>query len=193
MLKMHQLPNLLTFLRLLLVPIIIFLIYTNEYYLLVISSVLFVLAILLDIFDGYIARKYNAITKSGTVFDPIVDKILMLSVLFVFTEMHAFPMWICLLLLAREFFVTGIRQLASDSGKILGNNRMGKFKFVFQIAIVLVNFYFLIERKDALFGMSQNVWFNTLGVVNIFIAYVFAIIFMKKNIHFMKINDKSHS
>ena len=108
-----NLPNRLTMIRFILaIPFIIFLQYSDssKYGLIfrLISLVIFVIASLTDFFDGYIARKYNLITDFGKIMDPLADKILVISALVIFVQLEYIPGWMSIVVLAREFLISGI-------------------------------------------------------------------------------------
>ena len=107
-----NLPNRLTMIRFILaIPFIIFLQYSDssKYGLIfrLISLVIFVIASLTDFFDGYIARKYNLITDFGKIMDPLADKILVISALVIFVQLEYIPGWMSIVVLAREFLISG--------------------------------------------------------------------------------------
>lgn len=144
-----NIPNLLTLLRIFLVFPIIFFIEKNS----VLSSVLFILAIFTDYLDGKIARKYNKISDLGKFLDPLADKILVSSILVYFVWLRFFSPWILILILFREFMVTGLRLGLIQRGIILPALKSGKVKTFFQDIAIL--FYFLnFPLKDFLLIVS---------------------------------------
>lgn len=144
-----NIPNLLTLLRIFLVFPIIFFIEKNS----VLSSVLFILAIFTDYLDGKIARKYNKISDLGKFLDPLADKILVSSILVYFVWLRFFSPWILILILFREFMVTGLRLGLIQRGIILPALKSGKVKTFFQDIAIL--FYFLnFPLKDFLLIIS---------------------------------------
>ena len=89
---------------------------------------IFVIASLTDFFDGYIARKYNLITDFGKIMDPLADKILVISALVIFVQLEYIPGWMSIIVLAREFLISGIRILAAAKGEIIAAGNLGKYK-----------------------------------------------------------------
>ena len=118
-----NLPNKLTFIRLVLaVPFIYFLQESNAegFVYRMIAFALFVVASLTDFFDGYLARKYNLVTDFGKLMDPLADKILVISALVLFVELRYIPAWMSIIVIAREFLISGIRMTKSVSSTPCG-------------------------------------------------------------------------
>ena len=142
-----NLPNKLTVFRMILVPIFLIVAYvgipgtllgiSNTYWVL---NIIFIIASLTDKLDGSIARKYNLVTDFGKFLDPIADKILVLSALVMLVEFGKIPAWIPIIVLSREFLVSGYRFVAAqNSGKVISANIWGKVKTVTQmLAIILI-------------------------------------------------------
>lgn len=174
-----KIPNMLTLLRFFLIPVIIFLIYSSNSDLIFVSLIIFVFAVITDYFDGLIARKFNQKSVFGTFFDPIVDKLLILSIFFVFSNLGLISIWIPLLFLFRELFVTGIRQVGSTKEKIVGANWMGKSKFILQFLLaVQIYLYFYFQRvgiNSLLFNQIAVNWFSWIVVI---ISLLYAFIFL---------------
>lgn len=111
-----------------------------------IAAGIFALAALTDKFDGYVARKFNQITNFGKFMDPLVDKIMVSSALIALVQMGRIQSWIVVVILAREFLITGIRTVAADKGIVIAASNYGKYKTTFQmiavIALMLNNYPF---------------------------------------------------
>ena len=129
-------PNALTAVRLVCVPLVLWLAHGETVGRLVGALVVFVLAGISDWLDGYLARRWKSITAFGTFIDPITDKLLILGMLFVFSDQGLLPLWLVLVNLFREMAVTGVRQVKAAQGVLVGTNWMGKTKFVLQSALV---------------------------------------------------------
>jgi len=180
--KILNVPNILTLSRLFSIPIILTLIYSNNATLSLIAVVLFVMSSFTDQLDGYIARKYNLTTTFGIFFDPIVDKILILSMFFLLVDLRFIPLWMVLIFLFREFLVTGIRQVGSLKGKIVGANWMGKTKATLQI--ILITFAMILITmnkfgKTIIYG-NEVIYFGTLLLL--LVTVIFTSIFVKWNL-----------
>lgn len=101
-----------------------------------IALVLFVLASLTDMADGKIARKYNLVTNFGKFMDPLADKLLVCAAMICLVEMGRIPSWVVVIIISREFIISGFRLVASDNGVVIAANYWGKFKTVFQMIMI---------------------------------------------------------
>lgn len=149
-----NLPNKITISRIMLIPaFLIFIIplpeWTNKYAVLeainnfiikngnTIAFAIFALASLTDGIDGYIARKYNQVTNLGIFLDPIADKIMIISALIALVQRNSISVWVSIIIIAREFIVTGFRLIASDKKLVISANKWGKFKTITQIILIM--------------------------------------------------------
>ncbi len=121
-------PTLLTFLRILLVPLLVIIMLTNYENMHLLSFLLFVIAALTDSLDGYIARKNSQVTVLGQLLDPIADKLLISSVLICMVELNLVSAWIVVVIISREIAVTGFRSMASSKGINIPAYALGKLK-----------------------------------------------------------------
>lgn len=103
-----------------------------------IATTIFIVAALTDKLDGYIARKYNQITKLGCFLDPLADKLLIISALIFLVEENRIAGWIALIIIAREIAVTGLRIVTANNKKVLAADKYGKIKLVFQVITILL-------------------------------------------------------
>lgn len=101
-----------------------------------IALAIFVIASLTDLIDGKIARKYNLVTNFGKFMDPLADKLLVCSAMICLVEMGRIPAWIVIIIISREFIISGFRLVASDKGVVIAANYWGKFKTTFQMLMV---------------------------------------------------------
>ena len=101
-----------------------------------ISLVIFIVASLTDLIDGKIARKYNMVTNFGKFMDPLADKLLVCSALIALVEMGRIPSWIVIVIISREFIISGFRLVAADNGVVIAASYWGKFKTTFQMVMV---------------------------------------------------------
>ena len=97
---------------------------------------IFIVASLTDLLDGKIARKYNLVTNFGKFMDPLADKLLVCSALICLVELCRIPSWIVIMIIAREFVISGFRLIASDNGVVIAASYWGKFKTTFQMIMV---------------------------------------------------------
>ena len=128
-----NLPNKLTIGRILIVPVFIILLMYGYYH---ISAVIFILASLTDMFDGMIARKYNLVTNFGKIMDPLADKILVAAAFICLVELGDVAAWMVVVILAREFAVTGLRTVAAAQGVVIAAGATGKLKTILQMIAV---------------------------------------------------------
>ena len=138
-----NLPNKLTVLRVIMIPFFVAaLLYDgsanqNMRY---VAAALFIIASLTDMLDGKIARKYNLVTNFGKFMDPLADKLLVCSALICMIELRELPAWM-VIIISREFIISGFRLVASDNGVVIAASYWGKFKTTFQmIGVVLLIF-----------------------------------------------------
>jgi CDP-diacylglycerol--glycerol-3-phosphate 3-phosphatidyltransferase len=141
-----MIPNLLTTGRLLITPLILWLASRSSPLLLTVGLGLWIAAALTDWLDGYLARKWEKVTAFGKLMDPIADKMLVLGTLFVFSHIRVLPVWVPLVHLFRELFVSGLRSVFAARGRAVGANWMGKTKFSLQLLLGVAVFAFLIAR-----------------------------------------------
>ncbi len=149
-----NLPNVLTLLRIGVVPFLILLFYIPYFRAFqgsIVLSALFLVASLTDLVDGYLARKRSQVTAFGKFLDPLADKILILSVLILLVEEGRVPGWIAIIIISREFAVTGLRMVASLRGMVISAEFLGKYKTVFQATAIV----FLILKADPAFYLYE--------------------------------------
>lgn len=155
-----NLPNKLTLLRLgLTVLFVVALSFTFPYQLTTALAV-FLIASLTDYLDGFLARKYSLITDFGKLMDPLADKILTASAFICLIHFDALPQWVVIIIISREFLITGLRLLASSKGRILPAEKLGKHKTAWQM-ITIVFFLSLLswgEFSKADAGMLSWLW-----------------------------------
>ena len=135
-----NLPNKLTILRVILIPFfVVFMLFditgaADKW----IALVIFCVASLTDMLDGKIARKYNLVTNFGKFMDPLADKLLVCSAMICLVEKKQLSAWIVIIIIAREFIISGFRLVASDNGIVIAASYWGKFKTVSQMALIIV-------------------------------------------------------
>lgn len=136
-----NLPNKLTILRVIMIPFFVVCLLwdggTNQT-LRLIADVIFIVASFTDMLDGKIARKYNLVTNFGKFMDPLADKLLVCSALICLIELGNLPAWMVIVIISREFIISGFRLVASDQGIVIAASYWGKFKTVFQMVSVVL-------------------------------------------------------
>ncbi len=135
-----NIANKVTILRILLIPIFMFfLLETNNSYTKLFASIIFVVAAITDSLDGYLARSRKLVTNLGKFLDPLADKLLITAALVSLVELNRLTSWIAMIIIGREFIVTGLRMIAAAEGVVISANLWGKAKTISQIvAIVLL-------------------------------------------------------
>ena len=176
-------PNKITLFRIILIPvfIVVFLLrIPDERTSDIIALVIFSVASLSDFLDGYLARKYKMVTDFGKLMDPLADKLLVCITLICFVklrgnmtgemEAYNFPTWCAIIIMSREFAISGIRQLAADKGIIIAAGIWGKIKTVVQL-FMCIDYIIMPEFVEA--GME---WFAVAGVILMYLATALTII-----------------
>ena len=156
-----NLPNKLTIFRVILViPFVALML--NGYDLWAVA--VFIIASLTDLLDGKIARKYNLITDFGKFMDPLADKLLVCAAMICLVEMGRLPAWMVIVIISREFIISGFRLVASDTGVVIAASYGGKFKTTFQMLMIIV----LILNLGGVFDM--------IGLVITWIALILTVV-----------------
>lgn len=167
-----NLPNKLTVLRVIMVPFFVFFMLTdvggpaNKW----IALILFCVASLTDMLDGKIARKYNLVTNFGKFMDPLADKLLVCSAMICMIEMGKLPAWIVIVIIAREFIISGFRLVAADNDIVIAASYWGKFKTVSQMFMLIL----LIADLGGAFNMIAQVliWVSLVLTIVSLIDYI---------------------
>ena len=162
-----NLPNKLTIFRVILIPFFVFFMLApnmtgiNHY----IAAAIFIVASLTDLLDGKIARKYNLVTNFGKFMDPLADKLLVCSAMICLIQTGQLAAWIVVIIIAREFIISGFRLIASDNGVVIAASYWGKFKTTFQMLMVIV-----------LILNIQMSFFQILGVILTYVALILTVV-----------------
>ena len=134
-----------------------------------IALAIFVIASLTDLADGKIARKYNMVTNFGKFMDPLADKLLVCAALIALTEMGRIPAWVVIIIISREFIISGFRLIASDNHVVIAASYWGKFKTTFQMVAVCL----LIADVAALWMVTQIIlWIAVILTVVSLVDYL---------------------
>lgn len=162
-----NLPNKLTLFRVVLIPFFVFFLLDPyfEGYGNYIAVAIFIVASITDFLDGKIARKYNLVTNFGKFMDPLADKLLVCSALICLIQLELIPAWVVIIIIAREFIISGFRLVASDNGVVIAASYWGKFKTAFQMLTVIV-----------LILNIPNKVFTILGTVLIYVSLALTVI-----------------
>ena len=165
-------PNKLTVARMIIVPfLVVFLLTgwggdTNRY----ISLALFVVASVTDWFDGYLARKNNLVTNFGKFMDPLADKLLVCSAMICMIELNRLPAWFVIIIIGREFIISGFRLIAAENGIVIAANYWGKFKTASQMIMIIL----LILHFDGIFVTLEQlfIWVSLALTIISLITYI---------------------
>ena len=162
-----NLPHKLTIFRVILIPFFVFFMLApyfpdNGKY---IAVAIFIIASLTDMLDGKIARKYNLVTNFGKFMDPLADKLLVCSAMICLVATGQLASWIVIIIISREFIISGFRLIAADNGIVIAASYWGKFKTVFQMLMIIV-----------LILDIQNAGFQVLGVILTYVALILTVV-----------------
>ena len=149
-----NLPISLTFLRIFFVPLVVVLLLTSGRNMDLWAVVVFLLAATTDLLDGYLARKRGQVTSLGILLDPIADKLLTSAAFISLVYLHLVSAWMAMIIIGREFAVSGLRAIASAEGFSLEVSELGKTKMVFQVVAITV---IILERRLPLLRLPGNV------------------------------------
>ncbi len=139
-----SLPNSLTILRIFFVPLLVALLLTARPHMELWAVAVFLIAATTDLLDGYVARKRAQVSRLGTLLDPIADKLLTSAAFISLVELQAVPAWVVVIIVGREFAVSGLRAIASSEGFIIQASDLGKTKMVLQVAAITA---IVLERR----------------------------------------------
>ena len=162
-----NLPNVLTVVRILLVPVLVAALLSATASGDLLAAVVFVVASVTDALDGWIARRRKSESTFGKLMDPLADKLLVVAALVSLVSLGRLSAWVAMVIIAREFAVTGLRQLAMEEGHVIPASIWGKLKTVTQIAMVLV----LIAVDD------RTAWVDALVYVTVFVTVASGVVY----------------
>jgi len=173
--KNFNVPNTLTMFRIFIIPVIMVMLIHEGFWINLFTGILFLIASLTDIVDGYIARKYNLITNLGKILDPLADKLLVLTALIMLIPLGRVPAWMVAVIVLRETGVTSLRAVAAADGTVIAASFLGKYKNMFQVIatlfLIVHHTYQVITIND--FTISFD--FHDAGILVMWIALVFTV------------------
>ena len=158
-----NIPNSITIFRIILIPIIVVLMLTNIPYGGALAAAIFLFAALTDSLDGYLARRWKQTTKLGAILDPVADKLLITAALISLVELGKLSGWIAIVIIGREFAVTGLRVVKAEEGLVIPASKMGKLKTTSQVTAVMV-----IMLEQLIYPLAQlqlGQWIMYLAVI----------------------------
>ena len=172
--KISDVPNLLTLFRVFSIPIIIICIVFQNYFLNWVALILYGLACITDFFDGYLARKYNLETKFGKFFDPIADKILITSIIFILVavdKINGFFIYPALVIILREILVSGLREFLAKTSPHIKVTYLSKIKTLiqmFSLAFIIIGDDFKLIKYTTIFG---EIGLTIASIITIYTGY----------------------
>ena len=158
-----NLPNKLTIARMCMVPLFMIALMMNTDASRIVATVIFALASLTDMLDGQIARKYNMITNFGKLMDPLADKVLTAAAMICLVELGDLAAWIAVLIIFREYLITGLRSVAASENIVVAANIWGKVKTVCQMFALML--LMLKPQIMALCGVNIGLWLMYVAVI----------------------------
>lgn len=179
-----NLANKITVFRVLLVPLFMFVLYSDLSNSTYIAAVIFIFASLTDTLDGYIARSRNLVTNFGKFVDPLADKILVSAALISLVGLNKVPAWVVVVIIAREFTITGFRVLAASEGVTIAASPLGKIKTITQLVSITLL-------------LLNNFPFNALNIpmdmimlyISLFFTVLSGIDYLMRNKNTLKLDD----
>ncbi len=170
--EITNLPNLLTFLRVLIIPAVIVYIDNESPFRSFIAAILYSASAITDAIDGYLARKWHQESLLGKFLDPLADKLLVMATLVWMVPLGRIDAWLVVVLLGRELSITALRGIASSEGLVIAARQMGKHKTALQMAAILC---LILHFRYPLIGTEHYVDFHQVGLYTIYISLVFSI------------------
>lgn len=173
-------------LRICMIPVFVIFALIHAQWAQYVALLIYILACITDMLDGKIARKHNLITDFGKFADPIADKLLVMSALVVLVESQRMPSWICIVMLAREFIISGFRLVATGGGKVIAAGKLGKLKTVFQMSSTIALMLLVPIAGEPLLGSFGVVLANILTYIAAFLTIVSGAEYIIKNFSCIK-------
>ncbi|MBI3182162.1 MAG: CDP-diacylglycerol--glycerol-3-phosphate 3-phosphatidyltransferase [Myxococcales bacterium] len=167
-------PNMLTMGRIVVIPLFVWFTYDADPLYSMLAAVVFTLAAVTDVVDGMLARRWNLVTVVGKFLDPLADKLIVMSALVMMTRLGRVPAWIVIVLLAREFIVTGLRQIAASEGMVIAAGQEGKWKTSLQLCGIIALCVHYVHPLD-LIWWTLEVDYNLVGKVLIYLSTAFSV------------------
>lgn len=179
--KNLNLPNKLTVIRVLAIPIFLIFLFITKGVFRFLPLIIFIAAAITDAVDGYIARRDNLISDFGKFMDPLADKLLTASAFIAFVEIDYLSSWVVVLIISREFLVSGFRTLAASKGVTIAANPWGKIKTVFQMVLIVV-----ILLNYTGYASFTNLWITPLVAIVVLLTITSGATYIYENLGVMK-------
>jgi CDP-diacylglycerol---glycerol-3-phosphate 3-phosphatidyltransferase len=169
-----NLPNMLTLGRIALIPLFVWFMHDADPLYSMLAAVVFAVASITDVVDGYLARKWNLITVVGKFMDPLADKLLAMAALVMMVRLGRITAWVVIILLAREFIVTGLRSIAASEGMVIAAGQEGKWKTSLQLVGIISLCVHYVHPLDLGFRVVP-VNYNLVGRVLVYLSTAFSV------------------
>jgi CDP-diacylglycerol--glycerol-3-phosphate 3-phosphatidyltransferase len=169
-----NLPNMLTLGRIVVIPLFVWFTYDADPLYSVLAASLFTVAAITDVVDGFLARRWNMITVTGKLLDPLADKLIVMAALVMMVRLGRIPAWLIIVLLSREFIVNGLRQIAASEGMIIAAGQEGKWKTALQLVGIVALCIHYTHPVSFLFA-TYDVNFNTVGRILVSFSTAFSV------------------
>lgn len=174
-------PNKLTLLRIVMIPVFVVFALLRAQWAQYAAILIYILACITDMLDGRIARARNLVTNFGKFADPIADKLLVMSALVVLVASDRMPAWVCIVMLAREFIISGFRLVAAGNGRVIAAGKLGKLKTVFQMSSTIALMLLVPVAGNPLLGSFGVVLANVLMYIATFLTIISGAEYILKN------------
>lgn len=169
-----NLPNMLTVGRIFLIPVFVWFTYDADPMYSVLAAMVFTVAAITDVVDGFLARRWNMITVVGKLMDPLADKLIVMAALVMMTRLGRVPAVVVIVLLSRELIVSGLRQIAASEGMVIAAGQEGKWKTSLQLVGIITLLVHYRHTVDLLFWRGE-VDFNAVGKVLVYLSTAFSV------------------
>ncbi len=169
-----NLPNMLTMGRIAIIPLFVWFTYDADPFYSYLAAALFTLAAVTDVIDGFLARRWNMITVVGKLLDPLADKLIVLAALVMMVRLGRIHAWVVIVLLSREFIVTGLRQIAASEGMVIAAGQEGKWKTSLQLTGIVALCVHYTHPMFFVFGW-YDVNFNLVGKFLVYFSTAFSV------------------
>jgi CDP-diacylglycerol--glycerol-3-phosphate 3-phosphatidyltransferase len=169
-----NLPNMLTLGRILLIPLFVWYMYDADPFYSLMAGVVFAVAAITDIIDGYLARKWNLITVVGKFMDPLADKLIAMAALVMLVRLGRIAAWVVIVLLARELIVSGLRTIAASEGMVIAAGQEGKWKTSLQLVGIISLCVHYVHPLDLGYRVVP-VDYNIVGQVLVYLSGAFSV------------------
>lgn len=169
-----NLPNMLTVARIFVIPLFVYFTYDADPFYSVLAGSVFTIAAITDVVDGFLARRWNMITVTGKLLDPLADKLIVMAAMVMMVRLGRIPAWLVVVLLSREFVVNGLRQIAASEGMVIAAGQEGKWKTALQLVGIVALCVHYTHPVNFVFA-TYDVNFNLVGKTLVYFSTAFSV------------------